>query len=162
MRFSYAALSAALAATCAADSMTVTTGCTLSGSSCDSRDGRFYTDFGSYKVNASKGCRRTSVPEMADFCVDWKAGRAHFRYNGQHKRCLIMTDKVNTICADHSRCHKTTWEERPCGWRRDVVPDVVGSEEVDGSAVLAQAAATSTVKAGDDHVEQDEEVEAEK
>ncbi|KAH7358485.1 hypothetical protein B0T11DRAFT_104598 [Plectosphaerella cucumerina] len=144
MRISSVALSAILAATCAADSMTVTTGCTTSGSSCDSSDGRFYTDFGSYRVNANKGCRGTSVPHMVDFCVDWNAGRAHFRYNGQHKRCLIMKDKVNTICPHHARCHKTTWEEQPCGWRRDVIPEMDSHDELDGSAVLAMAAAAAT------------------
>jgi hypothetical protein len=115
---SITALLAALAATTAsADRMTVNTQCPCNiCGSCDSRDATFFTDSGSYKVNANKGCRSTSVPKMTEFCVDWGKGRAHFRYSGQaNKRCLLMRSQAPYGCsADH--CHRTEWEPATCSW----------------------------------------------
>jgi hypothetical protein len=68
---SITALLAALTATTSADRMTVNIRCPCNiCGSCDSRDATFFTDSGSYKVNANKGCRSTSVPMMTEFCVD--------------------------------------------------------------------------------------------
>ncbi|KAK4155025.1 hypothetical protein C8A00DRAFT_13922 [Chaetomidium leptoderma] len=117
MRLGYlTAVLAALATTGAADRMTVNTQCPCDWcGACDSRDATFFTDFGAYGVNANKGCRKTNVPHMVEFCVDWDKGRAHFRYDKQDKRCLVMKSRVATSCsADH--CHRSEWEPIACSW----------------------------------------------
>ncbi|KAK4035146.1 hypothetical protein C8A01DRAFT_38418 [Parachaetomium inaequale] len=117
MRFEFVtALLAALATTSMADRMTVNTQCPCEWcGSCDSRDATFFTEHGSYGVNANTGCRGTKVPGMTELCVDWERGRAHFYYRGQNKRCLLQKSKTVSSCiADH--CHRTEWEEARCSW----------------------------------------------
>ncbi|KAL6914984.1 hypothetical protein ACHAPO_009720 [Fusarium lateritium] len=114
MRFDLAAIIASLALTTAADRMEVFTKC--GGGTCDSRQAVFYTDVGSYKVNADKGCRKTSVPGMTEFCVDWDRRRAHFKFSHQAtKRCLTQDSESAYGC--ESSCWKTTWREIACNWR---------------------------------------------
>lgn len=81
MRFDITAVLASLALTVSADRMEVFTSC--GGFTCSSSDAWFYIIYGTYKVNADKGYRGTSVPAMVEFCVDWDNRRAHFRFSGQ-------------------------------------------------------------------------------
>ncbi|KAH7263764.1 hypothetical protein BKA59DRAFT_506780 [Fusarium tricinctum] len=123
MRFNITAIIAALASTAAADRMEVFTDCAAFGQ-CDSSGGTFYTDFGTYKVNANEGCRRTSVPAMTEFCMDWGNRRGHFRYSGQgNKRCLVQDSENTAACGSSGTdCYKTTWKEVACFWREIPIP----------------------------------------
>lgn len=141
MRFDITAIIASLALTTAAYRMEVFTKC--GGVTCDSRQGVFYTDFGSYQVNADKGCRKTSVPGMTEFCVDWDRRRAHFKFSHQAtKRCLTQDSETPYGC--QGSCWKTTWREIPCNWR-------VASpgEEEDGKLATASETAAVPAASGD-------------
>ncbi|KAF4463631.1 hypothetical protein FALBO_9550 [Fusarium albosuccineum] len=127
MRFDFTALLATLATTCAADRMVVYTKCGLT--SCNSRQAVFYTDWGTYDVNADEGCRGTSVPGMIAFCVDWGRKRGHFQYSGQNKRCMLMR-AMDPYGCDWDHCHKSTWEETTCNWKRDDEAEVDDAIEV--------------------------------
>lgn len=116
MRFDILATLAALASGAVADRMEVFTECAAFGQ-CSSANAFFYTDYGTYRVDANTGCRGTSVPGMIEFCVDWDNRRAHFVYNGQNKRCLIQRSETVYGCAAQ-QCWKTTWEEVGCSWRK--------------------------------------------
>ncbi|KAF4340779.1 hypothetical protein FBEOM_5301 [Fusarium beomiforme] len=137
MRFDFTAVLATLALTASADRMEVFTSC--AAGSCDSRHAVFYTDFGSYNVDASKGCRGTSVPAMVEFCVDWDKRRAHFRFSGQGKRCLTQDSESAYGC--ESSCWKTTWREIACNWR-------LISEEDPATEIASSAFVTTTKPAG--------------
>jgi len=115
MRFDILAVLAALAMNASADRMEVFTKCAAC-KNCDSSTALFYTDYGTYKVNAEEGCRRTKVPGMVKFCVDWGKRRAHFKISGQSKRCLTQ-DLENPYGCPSVQCFKTTWKEIPCHWR---------------------------------------------
>ncbi|KAF4956034.1 hypothetical protein FSARC_11697 [Fusarium sarcochroum] len=144
MRFDIAAIFASLALTTAADRMEVFTKCAVG--SCDSRQAVFYTDVGSYKVDASKGCRKTSVPGMTEFCVDWDKRRAHFKFSHQAtKRCLTQ-DSESAYGCDAQSCWKTTWREIGCNWL--VAPP--GEEEGGELATESETAAVPTASADAD------------
>lgn len=113
MRFEATVLFTTLAVTGLADRMVVRTRCP-GGSGCDSSNGIFYTDFGSYAVNANEGCRGTNVPHMKQLCVDWRRERAHFQFYDQGKRCLLMTK--NGGCGTED-CALSEWSEVGCGWK---------------------------------------------
>ncbi|KAM5350622.1 hypothetical protein ACJ41O_007127 [Fusarium nematophilum] len=116
MRLDMTLLVAALASTCTADSMTVYSKC--GPTSCIHREALFFTSVGTYSVNASDGCRKTKVPGMTDFCVDWKRNRAHFKFSHQSsKRCLIMRSKDPYGCSSYDHCYKAEWKEVSCNWR---------------------------------------------
>ncbi|KAH7311287.1 hypothetical protein B0I35DRAFT_411512 [Stachybotrys elegans] len=90
MRLDITAFVALLAGTAYADRLETRSYCNNIGV-CNT-SGWFYTDFGRYEVNANEGCRRTSVPGMTDFCMDWGKKRGHFKFSHQSsKRCLVMT-----------------------------------------------------------------------
>ncbi|RBA19747.1 hypothetical protein FPRO05_09047 [Fusarium proliferatum] len=135
MRLDITAVLASLALTASADRMEVFTTC--AGWTCRSNDAWFYTDYGTYKVNADTGCRGTSVPAMVEFCVDWDNRRAHFRFSGQGKRCMVQDSESAYGCA--ATCYKTTWREIPCNWR-------MVSEE-DPATETASSAFVTTTKA---------------
>ncbi|KAI7763050.1 hypothetical protein LZL87_011193 [Fusarium oxysporum] len=137
MRFDITAILASLALTASADRMEVFTTC--AGFSCRSSDAWFYTDYGTYSVNAEKGCRGTSVPAMVEFCVDWDNRRAHFRFSGQGKRCMVQDSESAYGCA--STCYKTTWREIPCNWR-------MAFEEDPATEIASSAFVTTTKAAG--------------
>ncbi|KAG5807858.1 hypothetical protein H9Q74_007653 [Fusarium xylarioides] len=105
MRFDTAAILASLALTASADRMGVFTTC--SGFTCRSNNAWFHSDFGTYSVNAEKGCRGTSVPVMPKFCVDWDTDnrRTHFRFSGQGRRCIVQDSESAYGCA--ATCYKT-------------------------------------------------------
>ncbi|RGP79798.1 hypothetical protein FLONG3_2112 [Fusarium longipes] len=113
MRFDITTILATLALTAFADRMEVFTTC---NPFCDSGHGIFYTDYGTYNFNANEGCRTIPVPALTDFCIDWGKRRAHFRFSGQGKRCMIQ-DSENRLACSASSCWKTTWKEVPCNWR---------------------------------------------
>ncbi|KAF4452209.1 hypothetical protein F53441_4949 [Fusarium austroafricanum] len=138
MRFDITALLMALTMTASADRMEVFTEC--GGWTCMSYNAWFYTDYGTYKVNAEKGCRDTSVPAMVEFCVDWDNRRSHFRFSGQGKRCLIQ-DSESAYGCNANACYKTTWKEIPCSWRE------VPNPEIDNEPASSVAAAKATVTA---------------
>ncbi|CAH0057845.1 unnamed protein product [Clonostachys solani] len=146
MRFDYVmGLLAGLATTATADSMTVFTKCSLTD--CNSGEAYFYTKYGTYKVNANKGCRKTKVPGMTEFCVDWGKNRGHFRFNHQsNKRCLLMRSKSFYAC-DYPRCHKTEWKESGCSWR----------EMPSNDTVIVTESATATVAFPEETGDDDEE-----
>ncbi|KAM5352991.1 hypothetical protein ACJ41O_005713 [Fusarium nematophilum] len=132
MRFDIVATLAALASGAVADRMEVFTECGVG--QCSSSNAFFYTDYGSYRVNANTGCRGTGVPGMVEFCVDWDRRRAHFRYGGQGKRCLLQRSETAYGC-QYDACWKTTWEEVSCGWKKAAV------EEEDVTSITATTAA---------------------
>ncbi|KAF5616469.1 3-(3-hydroxyphenyl)propionate 2-hydroxylase [Fusarium sp. NRRL 25303] len=137
MRLDITAVLASLALTVFADRMEVFTSC--GGFTCNSSDAWFYTDYGTYKVNANKGCRGTSVPAMVEFCVDWDNRRAHFRFSGQVKRCMVQDSESAYGCA--ATCYETTWREIPCNWR-------MASEENPATEIASSAFVTMTKAAG--------------
>ncbi|KAK2008151.1 hypothetical protein LZ32DRAFT_28590 [Colletotrichum eremochloae] len=113
MRFDLTILIVGLATTSTADKMTVFTECGPF-SLCDSKNAMFYTDSGTYNVNANKGCRGTGVPGMTEFCVDWDKFRGHFKYDHQaKKRCLLMRERITHSCPAY-RCDRSEWEEVSC------------------------------------------------
>lgn len=126
MRFQFAAVLAALAASVAADRLEVLTLCTSDSSQCTSPYGVFYTDFGSYDVDANDGCRGTGVPGMVDFCMDWGNLRGHFRFDHQpFKRCLRMTSRTpREHCSPVLAllCDRSYWDEVACSWREEEGP----------------------------------------
>ncbi|KAF9770150.1 hypothetical protein IL306_012333 [Fusarium sp. DS 682] len=138
MRFDITAILATLALTASADRMEVFTRCSVG--TCDSGHAVFYTDYGSYNVNANKGCRKTSVPAMVEFCVDWDKRRSHFRFSGQGKRCLTQDSEAAYGC-DAESCWKTTWKEIPCNWR-------LISKEDPATEIASSAFVTTTKPAG--------------
>ncbi|KAK1984176.1 hypothetical protein LZ30DRAFT_586804 [Colletotrichum cereale] len=113
MRFGIAIPVAALATTSTADRMTVFTECGPFDI-CDNKNAMFYTDDGTYKVNANKGCRDTGVPGMTEMCVDWDKFRGHFKFSHQaNKRCLLMRERATYSCPAY-RCDRSEWEEVRC------------------------------------------------
>lgn len=117
MRLEFLTVVAALAATCAADSLAVWETCLSFGSSTCTRDqGAFFTSNGGYSVNPSGGCTGTGVPGMVEFCMDWPNNRGHFRFSHQSfKRCLGVQSRLQTnMC---NGCSLVTWTEIPCTWR---------------------------------------------
>jgi hypothetical protein len=137
MRFDVTAVLMALAMTASADRMEVFTSC--GPGNCDSSDAIFYTDYGTYRVNANTGCRGTSVPAMVEFCVDWDNRRSHFRFSGQGKRCLVQDSQIVYGC--HRRqCWKTTWREIPCNWREIPNPELATELESSLAASATKAA----------------------
>ncbi|KAL6412987.1 hypothetical protein AUP68_02481 [Ilyonectria robusta] len=136
MRFDILATLAALASGAVADRMEVFTECAAFGQ-CNSGNAFFYTDFGTYKVNANTGCRGTGVPGMVEFCVDWDRRRAHFRFDHQsNKRCLVQRSETAYGC-NAQACWKTTWEEVGCSWRQ-------AQGDAEEVASTSAAAATET------------------
>ncbi|KAF5985152.1 hypothetical protein FCOIX_2233 [Fusarium coicis] len=133
MRFDTNAILASLALTASADCKEVFPAC--AGFTCRSSDAWFYTDCGTYSVNAEKGCRGTSVPAMVEFCVDWDNRREHFRFSGQGKRCMVQDWESAYGCA--ATCYKTTWREIACNWR-------VASEEDPATEIASSAFVTMT------------------
>ncbi|KAK6211147.1 hypothetical protein QIS74_10411 [Colletotrichum tabaci] len=114
MRFEVATLIAALATTSVADLLWAVVECDWNGN-CNRVHSTFYTSYGSYSVDASDGCRGTSVPGMTEFCLDWSRSRGHFKYSHQSfKRCLVMTS-ITTLNPPGSST--SSWEERACTWR---------------------------------------------
>ncbi len=79
---------------------------------------QFQTDYGTYVVDASDGCRTSGVPAMVEFCVDWPRARGHFRFNGQGKRCMRWTSTstypCGTFLGDYTEV--SMWTEVACTW----------------------------------------------
>jgi hypothetical protein len=122
MRFDITSILMAMATTVIADRLEVRTDCIFGG--CNSSQGTFFTDFASYSVDASAGCRGTSVPGMTEFCMDWPNKRGHFRFSHQsYKRCLRMDTDVAIGCSGGWNCHYSTWKEVGCNWRQAPVPE---------------------------------------
>jgi hypothetical protein len=117
MRLLLPLLLTSLASTCTADYMRAFRP-TASVCLCQINESQFTTDYGTYHVDASDGCRSTGVPAMVDFCVDWPRQRGHFRFNGQGKRCMRWTStsqfSCNTIFGDW--CEVSMWTEVTCTW----------------------------------------------
>ncbi len=104
----------ALSTICAADSLEVYQRCTATDR-CEGL-GYFRTDYGEYEVNGNGGCHRTKVPAMTEFCIDWRLGRAHFRFAGQdNKRCLFLASTEDWKCA-FKYCYKQVFREIGCSW----------------------------------------------
>ncbi|KAF4953262.1 hypothetical protein FGADI_6128 [Fusarium gaditjirri] len=97
MRFDITVILASLALTTSANRKEVFTTC--AGFTFSSNEAWLYTDYGTYKFNAEKGCRATSVPAMVEFCVDWDNKRSHFRFSGQGKRCMVQDSESAYGCA---------------------------------------------------------------
>ncbi|CEJ82403.1 hypothetical protein VHEMI02469 [[Torrubiella] hemipterigena] len=102
---------------CTADQMSVNTECGggFGIQDCDHRNGAFYTDYGTYGVDASDGCRATKVPSMTRLCVDWKNKRAHFTFSNQNKRCLLQRSSTPYGCSA-DKCLHSEWDEVGCTW----------------------------------------------
>ncbi|KAL3953926.1 hypothetical protein ACCO45_011882 [Purpureocillium lilacinum] len=79
-----------LATSCAADWLHAFESCYMEGNDFGCwRSAVFYTDYGAYDFNnANSGCYGIPVPGMVEFCLDTVEKRAHFRFEGQGKRCL--------------------------------------------------------------------------
>jgi hypothetical protein len=76
----------------------------------------FHTDFGSYEVDATEGCRGTGVPGMTEFCMDWTNTRGHFRFSGQNRRCIKKNPAGDRYNCDWVACYHDIWPEVPCTW----------------------------------------------
>ncbi|KAK4151560.1 hypothetical protein C8A00DRAFT_35811 [Chaetomidium leptoderma] len=104
----------ALATTASADYLDVTVICVFGG--CNNV-GYFTTAHGTYQVNANDGCRGTSVPDMTEFCVDWKNGRAHFKFKGwTTKSCLKETKSDINGCGPMTTCGTSNFTPIKCTW----------------------------------------------
>ncbi|KAK4155838.1 hypothetical protein C8A00DRAFT_31281 [Chaetomidium leptoderma] len=78
---------------------------------------KFKTANGVYDVDASNGCRGTSVPGMIEFCVDWPNARAHFKFAGwTGKSCLKETSHSWETCGDYSDCANSYFTPVKCTW----------------------------------------------
>ncbi|KAF4507731.1 hypothetical protein G6O67_004198 [Ophiocordyceps sinensis] len=114
MRLKVPTLLAALAATCAADTLKYWEEYWGFGHNLISV---FYTSTSSYFVKGESGCRGTDVPGMTHFCVDWPRQRGHFRFHGQNKRCMKQTFVSDWYaCDDGHDCRVWVMEEAPCTW----------------------------------------------
>jgi hypothetical protein len=51
------------------------------------------------------------IPGLVEFCIDWTNKRAHFRFDGQGKRCMRFESEVNDL-----GCWISRWLEAPCNW----------------------------------------------
>ena len=133
-----------------ADSMAVYSGCGFNyGGGCDSSQAVFYTDYGGFRIDANDGCRATGVPGMVDFCVDWKASRAHFRFSHQSfKRCLGVTGILRNVgCSDWNDCTLITWKEIACSWRETPKePEATVSAAVGNNTLPTPTASPSRVE----------------
>jgi len=59
-------------------------------------------------VNCQGGCRDDPFPHLKHLCMDWANRRGHFVFEGQSKRCLVLTSGDDDGATD--------WYERPCTW----------------------------------------------
>ncbi|KAJ6785034.1 hypothetical protein PWT90_05883 [Aphanocladium album] len=118
MRILPAVLFAALACTTTAATLFTLTDC--SGSWCQSRNSKFRNDYGSFNVDASEGCRSTTVPGVTRLCMDWRHRRGHFRYSNEtSSRCLQPgsgTPKEDYPCFGGHKCSELEFLEVPCSW----------------------------------------------
>ncbi|ATY65200.1 hypothetical protein CCM_01459 [Cordyceps militaris CM01] len=104
----------ALYTTCAADYLEVYQRC-RARDKCEGL-GYFNTDYGEYEVSGNGGCHRTKVPYMTEFCIDWRLGRAHFRFQGQgDKRCLLLVSTQDWKCS-FRMCYVQVFQEIGCYW----------------------------------------------
>ncbi len=77
----------------------------------------FTTAHGTYSVNANDGCRSTPVPDMIEFCVDWKNARAHFKFKGWNtKSCLKETSNDIGDCGTATTCGNSYFTPVACTW----------------------------------------------
>lgn len=118
MRLPTFAALAALAATAAADSMTVYTWCNIF--TCSSTNAVWHASWGDFGLNANGGCRDPPDPNMYELCMDWNNNRAHFYFYGQGKRCLRKTVDVShnwgSGCGIDVSCYRSEWTEVGCSW----------------------------------------------
>lgn len=151
MRFEYiVGVLATLATSGMADRMTIYEECSVTD--CIRRNSLFFTDFGTYNIDASNGCRGTSVPGMVEFCVDIPRNRAHFRFGNQNKRCMVLASKSSYPC-EYYYCNRAEFVEVGCSWRE--APEEVGntvSEVVTESVPTALPITFSTLTATGDSV----------
>jgi len=108
-----------LATSCAADWLHAFESCYMEGNDFGCwRSAVFYTDYGAYDFNnANSGCYGIPVPGMVEFCLDTVEKRAHFRFEGQGKRCLRKDRKSAHLykCPAYS-CAAWKMYEVPCDW----------------------------------------------
>lgn len=114
MRLSIAVSLGALSAICAADSLEVYQRCRYTDH-CEGL-GFFKTAYGETEVNGNNGCHKTKVPYLEEFCIDVPRGRAHFRFQGQNKRCLFVVRTEEKPCS-FPRCITHFFEEITCSWK---------------------------------------------
>ncbi|PQK12122.1 hypothetical protein BB8028_0003g07400 [Beauveria bassiana] len=108
-------LLSALSYLCAADWLELYQRCTHRDT-CEGL-GYFHTNDGEWEVSGNDGCHRTRVPNLNEFCIDWRLGRAHFRFRGQgDKRCMFQTRTERWKKCAFKYCWKHTFEEIGCYW----------------------------------------------
>ncbi|XWW97018.1 hypothetical protein V2A60_004998 [Cordyceps javanica] len=109
-----AVLLGALSTMCSADFLEVYQRC-RGRDKCEGL-GFFNTAYGEWEVNGNDGCHRTKVPAMSEFCIDWRLGRAHFRFKGQpDKRCMFLASTEDWKCS-FKYCYKQVFREIGCYW----------------------------------------------
>ncbi|KAL2074271.1 hypothetical protein VTL71DRAFT_8049 [Oculimacula yallundae] len=107
----------------------------------------FYTSAGSYDIDASDGCRGTSVPGMTEFCVDHRNSRGHFKFSHQnYKRCMIETSNETSDCGI-AFCINSYWDEVPCTWGTGRMGEIEGGE-VENVSAASNSTALATATGG--------------
>lgn len=64
------------------------------------------------------GCANTGIPHMVEYCVDDRRQRLHFRFDGQGKRCMVVTNVSPGDCGDgdFTTCSVKSYDEVQCSW----------------------------------------------
>ncbi|KAK4442523.1 hypothetical protein QBC34DRAFT_488800 [Podospora aff. communis PSN243] len=98
-----------------ADYMTVLTDCRWIGG-CTSFQAIWLATSQHWAINADQGCRDPGQNGMYELCMDWPLDRAHFKFQGQGKRCLRKIVDVGIGSCGDGDCSIQRWEEVPCTW----------------------------------------------
>lgn len=146
-----------LAATVAADSLTVRQVCYFSG--CGGQ-GTFQTTAGLYIVPGSDGCHRNpGPPGMTELCIDFGRERGHFKFNHQSfKRCLRLVRFEPYDCGVNT-CWINYFDETPCTWREAAPSLGEKAEDLASVSVTEITAATPSADPEEslsDNVEEEE------
>jgi hypothetical protein len=117
MRLPTLAVLAPLVALTVADKLVTTVICIPS--SCSYINGWWYTAYGSYWAIGTDGCHgsdMTNVPGLNNWCLDFAHNRGHFYFQNQAKRCLQVTEFVQTEYTPTQTTFRMTWDEIGCTW----------------------------------------------
>ncbi|KAF2625732.1 hypothetical protein BU25DRAFT_109986 [Macroventuria anomochaeta] len=106
-------VSLGLASLAAADRLTLDYNCGLTH--CH-HDTWYETDFDSFSVDYYGGCGRPNIPYMQELCIDEGKQRAHFRFEGQGRRCMKLEEHQDGGCDGWNTCATNIYTETPCTW----------------------------------------------
>lgn len=108
----------ALATSAAADELTVVERYNWNGATHDRSIAAWTSGYGHYDFNGNGGCGgRNAVPSMREYCLDWGAGRGHFFFDNQPKRCLSKWKEQSMPTGlVQTDVYIWRWKEVPCSW----------------------------------------------